>query len=309
MALRAPTSPRTQRQGRTRRSSPARIRGGRCHRPDTGRTVEHIQARHYTKANRRPHEIRLEVIHAMQAPEKPTTAEGVARYFATTTKRASAHTCHDNDSSIRCVLDKDVAYAAPGANHDGRQYELAGYAEQTEAEWKDKFSLAMLARVAVLVNHKCQESGNAMTWLSDREIAMGRRGICDHWAISRIYKRSSHWDTGPNFPKDLFVDMVRAAEMLPVHPTPSGGTTIMLNAQAFLVCPVDGGYQKLQADGGVFNDGCTHYHGSYLEDSMAEARKGQPDLPFTHIERVPGGDGTLYAILRQDGAVYGPAFA
>lgn len=276
--------------------------------------MKHIQARWYTKASRQPHHIRLEVIHAMQAPEKPTTAEAVARYFQNPTRngrpvKTSAHTCHDNDSSVRCVYDKDIAYAAPGANHDGRQYEMAGYSEQTAGEWRDKFSLSMLARVAVLVSNNCEKSGNPKTWLSDREIAQGHRGICDHWAISRVYKRSSHWDTGPNFPKDLFIDMVRSATMLPQHPAPTGGPTIMIDARSFLVCPVDGGYQKLQADGGVFStDGCNHYHGSYLEDSMAEARKGQPNLPFTAIERVVGGDGTLYAIMRQDGAVYGPHF-
>lgn len=270
--------------------------------------MKHIQARWYIKANRRPHEIRLEVIHAMQAPEKPATAEGVASYFSSTAKKVSAHTCHDNDSSVRCVYDKDIAYTAPGANHDGRQYELAGYSEQTAGEWKDKFSLSMLARVAVLVNQKCDESGNAKTWLSDKEIAQGRRGICDHAAISRIYKRSSHWDPGPNFPRDLFVDMVRAAPLL-TNPNAASGGPIMNNAVAFLQCPLDGGFQKLQSDGGVFNtDGCDHYNGSYLEPAMDKYKVGQPNLPFTSMVRVEGGNGTLYAIMRQDGAVYGPTF-
>lgn len=262
--------------------------------------MQHIQAAHYTKASRRPQDIRLEVLHTMEAPEKGTTAEAVARYFAGGSVKASAHYCIDNDSIVQCVYDKDIAYAAPGANHDGRQYEQAGYARQTGDEWRDNYSLSMLVRTAKLVSVKCEESGNAKTWLSDREIAAGKRGICDHAAISRVYRKSTHTDCGPNFPKDMFIDLVRAAPMLTQNPTPSGGTTIMNDAQDFLICPVDGGEQKLQADGGIFNaNGCGHYHGSYLEPNMAPHRNAP--RTFRAIQRVGQ---TGYRILANDGATY-----
>ena len=255
-----------------------------------------VQARWYTETDGR--RVRLNVIHDMEAPEKSTTAEAVARYFATTATKASAHYCYDDDSAVQCVRDKDVAYAAPGANNDGLHHELSGYAKQTAEEWRDKFSISTLTRCAIVVSNKCEEFDLPKTWLSDRELSLGRLGIVDHAQVSRVYKKSTHTDCGPNFPKDLFVDMVRAVNLLP-SPDPTG-VSIMNDAQDFLICPVDGGEQKLQADGGIFNaNGCQHYHGSYLEDNMAQHR----NVPrtFRAIQRVGT---TGYRILAHDGATY-----
>lgn len=260
-----------------------------------------IQARNYTKANRKPEDTRLEVIHCMQAPEKPNTAENVAKWMAgALAPKASAHYLYDNDSEVQGVLDKDVAWAAPGANHDGRHYELSGYAQQTRQEWLDPFGLSMLARVARRVSENCDLSGNPKTWLGNREVELGRRGITHHLVISEVYKKSSHWDVGYHFPVDLFVDMVRAAPLLQSAPAQNGVPTIMHDAQDFLICPVDGGEQKLQADGGVFNaNGCNHYHGSYLEPDMAPHRNAP--RTFRAIQRVGT---TGYRILANDGATY-----
>ncbi len=223
-----------------------------------------VQARNYTKADRTPGDIRLEVLHAMQAPEKPNTAEATATWFAgPTAPQGSAHYCFDNDSEVQCVLDKDVAWAAPGANRDGRHYELSGYAQQTADEWKDPFSLAMLVRCALVMAPRAEASGNPLVWLTNREIELGKRGVCHHLQISQIYKKSTHWDVGYNFPVDLFLSILRSTPLLD-HPQPTEGPAVIMNdCVASLRCPVDGGLQKLQYDGGIFNDHCSHFHGSY----------------------------------------------
>src|SRR5688572_13889549 len=96
------------------------------------------QARHYTPTSGR--QIDLVVLHDMEAPEKPATAENIASWFAgPNAPRASAHWCFDSNSAVRCVADKDVAWHAPGANHNGLGYEMAGYARQTGAEWLDPY--------------------------------------------------------------------------------------------------------------------------------------------------------------------------
>lgn len=240
--------------------------------------MQFIQARHYREATRKPEDIRLEVLHTMQAPEKPGTAEAVAAWFAgDSSPIASAHYCIDNDSEVRCVLDKDIAFGAPGANHDGRHYELAGYAQQTTNEWLDPFSDAMLARTAILVAGNCDTSGNAKTWLSNREVETGKRGITHHLVISQVYKKSTHWDVGYHFPVDYFIDMVRAVDLLPDFQKEAIPMAIMNDCVAALRCPIDGGYQKLQFDGGVFNShGCGHFHRSYL--SLVDPNTGKhPD--------------------------------
>src|SRR3954454_6387676 len=88
-----------------------------------------------TVATDRPFD--LVVIHSMEAPEKGETAEDVGHFFEKPSTRASAHYCVDNNSIVQCVQERDVAWAAPGANHDGVQIEHAGYARQTLREWED----------------------------------------------------------------------------------------------------------------------------------------------------------------------------
>lgn len=63
----------------------------------------------------------LVVIHTMEAPEKGSTAEDVARYFQTTDREVSSHHCIDDDTIVQCVREEDVAWCAPGANHNGIQ--------------------------------------------------------------------------------------------------------------------------------------------------------------------------------------------
>ena len=258
-----------------------------------------VEARFKTVTSGR--RIRLQVMHVMVAPEKPGTAEAVASWWnGPTSPRTSAHYCYDNDSEVQCVRDQDVAYAAPGANHDGLHHELAGYPHQTAQEWRDPYSDAMLARAAINVSQKCEDYDNPKTWLSDREIELGKSGICDHWAISRVYKRSTHWDVGPNFPKDFFVDIVRAASL--AAPNPAGGLYIMQDCVAAIECPVDGGYQKLQADGGVFNsDGCNHFHGSWHSPEMLQ-HHNDPNRVFVDIVRIAGTTG--YTIVSRRGEPY-----
>jgi N-acetyl-anhydromuramyl-L-alanine amidase AmpD len=109
-------------------------------------------AKWFTKVTGPARDIRLIVLHSMEAPEKGTTAESVAKYFAGGSggRKASAHYCIDDDSIIQCVDCADVAYAAPNANSVGIHLELAGYARQSREEWLDAFGTAMLRNAARL---------------------------------------------------------------------------------------------------------------------------------------------------------------
>ena len=95
-----------------------------------------VKARWFKPIVNQKREVRVIVIHTMEADETDQTAENVANYFKNVepTNKVSAHLCIDNNSIIQCVLDNDVAYAAPGANHNGIQLELAGFASQRAAD-------------------------------------------------------------------------------------------------------------------------------------------------------------------------------
>lgn len=170
-------------------------------------TMPFIQARNYTRG--RSGTIDLLVVHTMESPEKPDTAESVARWFAgPTAPQASAHYCIDSDSIVQCVKDEDVAWHAPGANHNGLGFEHAGCAAQTPAEWSDDYSTKCLELSAELVAQKCIQYSVPVVWLRASDLLAGRRGITGHVQVSEAFKRSTHTDPGPNFPVERYVGLV-----------------------------------------------------------------------------------------------------
>lgn len=197
--------------------------------------------------------IRLIVMHTMEAPEGANTAENIAAYFAKKTTKASAHICGDNNSTVRCVDDNDTAWAAPGANADGLQYELAGYARQTAAEWADAYSVAALELAAQQCAEWAKRYGIPIRHLTPAELKAGHAGFVSHDDVSKAFRKSSHWDPGPNFPWQAFLARVAALAggVLPVSnptPPPTPSTTIRQGStgalvsrlQAFLGVPADG---------------------------------------------------------------------
>lgn len=159
--------------------------------------------------------VRVIVIHAMDAPEKGDTAESVARYFETlpdSEGKKSAHVCVDNNSTVQCVWDNDVAYAAPGANHDGIQIELAGFTSQSAAEWADEYSTATLAEAARAAAYYCRKYRIPAVHLTNEQLRNDGRGIVGHYQVTAVYPTlgHGHTDPGPGFPWTAFVGMVAA---------------------------------------------------------------------------------------------------
>lgn len=153
--------------------------------------------------------IRLVVMHSMEWTETSTTAEDCARMFATMTRQASAHVCVDNNSAVRCVADKDTAWAAPGANADGLQLELAGFARQTRAQWLDEYGQDLLAQAAAVAAGWCKLHKIPVKKLTRAELKAGKKGFTSHADVSAVYKRSDHSDPGTGFPWDVFLGLVR----------------------------------------------------------------------------------------------------
>ncbi len=169
--------------------------------------MKKVQARWYHKGRLSP--IRLIVIHDMEWMERPTTAEDCAQMFKTQGTQASAHVCVDNNTVVRCVDDADTAWAAPGANADGLQMELAGYGHQTRAQWLDPYSKAMLELAAQVCADWCTKYKIPVRKLSQAELKAGRRGFTCHADVSAVYKRSDHGDPGKNFPWEYLLQRVK----------------------------------------------------------------------------------------------------
>ena len=165
---------------------------------------------HYYEGREKP--LRLIVIHTMEAPESPKTAENIAAYFASGAVVASAHACVDQDSVVVCLPPSDTAFAAPGANADGYQIEHAGYASQDGAGWNDAESQSMLRLSAAHAREIALAAGIPLKHLTNAELAAGEAGFVGHNQVSDVYKRSDHWDPGANFPWDQYMDLVTDGE-------------------------------------------------------------------------------------------------
>jgi N-acetyl-anhydromuramyl-L-alanine amidase AmpD len=170
-----------------------------------------IQARFFRTfgPGRRP--VRLIVIHTMEVPERDGIAKDIAIDFAhrPDNKKASAHLCIDNKEIFQCVKDNDIAFAAPGANQDGIQLELAGRAAQTAENWMDAYSTAVLENAANAAAQYCLKYEIPVVHLTNVELGdQVTKGFVGHVQVTDVFKLSDHRDPGEAFPWDHFLERV-----------------------------------------------------------------------------------------------------
>ena len=101
-----------------------------------------------------------------------------------------------------------IPWGAAGANHDGLHVEICGYARWSQDEWLYRDS--MLRRAAYRVANWCWLYSIRPKWLTDRQLAGGKaRGLTTHKQVTEVFKRGTHWDPGPDFPRNVFLTWVR----------------------------------------------------------------------------------------------------
>lgn len=175
-------------------------------------TPKFIGSPNFTPATNRG--IDLVVIHTIESAEKGDSAESCARWFQSAAAKVSAHYCVDNNSIVQCVKQKDVAWCAPGANHNGIHIEHAGRARQSPAEWRDDYSVDMLIRSAEISAEICRRYSIPVQYLGAAGVKRGLRGITTHAAVSLAFKKSNHTDPGRNFPIVPYIQLVKAMKGL-----------------------------------------------------------------------------------------------
>jgi N-acetyl-anhydromuramyl-L-alanine amidase AmpD len=251
--------------------------------------IAFMQARNYTRASRTS--VDLIVLHDMEYPERFDAAEQVARWFSgPSAPQASAHYNFDADSIVQCVLDKDIAWAAPGANSNGIHFEHAGYAKQRPEDWADPFSAAELKLSAQLASILCPKYKIPVEYVDVAGLKAGKRGITTHNNVSLAFKKSTHTDPGPNFPLAHYIDLVRGAAAPPKEMRP------VVNAPVVTILSHpnwNGGYIQVGADGGTF---------SWDAPNFGSLGAVKLNSPIVDGDVTPTGNG--YTLLGADGGVF-----
>jgi N-acetyl-anhydromuramyl-L-alanine amidase AmpD len=172
-----------------------------------------VQAAHFTRADRSYSDIDLVVIHTTEGPETERRSDATAAWFADQRSGGSAHYVVDPVQIVQCVREEDVAWGAGGANRRGIHIELCGKAGQTAADWADGASRAELDLAARLVADLCRRYSIPEVRLDPAALKAGATGIAGHADCSQAFG-GTHWDPGPAFPWDLFLDEVRGQVQL-----------------------------------------------------------------------------------------------
>lgn len=177
-------------------------------------TLPFVQARYYSKGRSLP--ILAIVIHTAECLETPSAAENVAAYFAgPNAPKASAHYCVDCDSVVQCVRDDDTAWHAGPVNGWTIGIELAGKAGQGDAGWQDEFSQRTLSNAAELVAVLCTDNGIPIVRLTPEQVKARELGMFGHHDVTVAYgHKGGHWDPGPTFPWQAFIDLAKAYQSI-----------------------------------------------------------------------------------------------
>lgn len=184
----------------------------------------------------------LIVIHSTVSATRAGAARATARYFATETTKTSAHYCVDSQEVVQCVGDHTVAYhcgynadsigiemcdmpnaaslahwLVPKAKRTGKKASFHGR-RINPLRWIEPQHRSMLQLTARLTAQLCLSYGIPIRYLSDEQLRAWDRGgrtpalggIVTHAQMSRVFKRSSHWDPG-KWPSALFLKRTQLA--------------------------------------------------------------------------------------------------
>jgi hypothetical protein len=148
------------------------------------------------------------VIHCTAATNP---AASTAAYFHDcSSSHGSTQAVADDDQGFTCVPDDAVCAGAPPLNQEGLHIEQPGLVEWTREIW-----LAHpddLKRVAYWTAQKCRQYGIPVLLLHADDLKLGgerTKGITYHAAITEAFHQSTHTDPGPNFPWDVFMQLVQ----------------------------------------------------------------------------------------------------
>jgi len=153
------------------------------------------------------------VIHCTDA-DNP--ASSTANFFHSSDDSGSAQAVADDIEGFTMVPDDAICAGAPPLNQEGLHIEQPGLVTTAHGiPWTRDVWLShaeQLRRVAFWTAQKCKEHDIPIRLLKTDDLLRegeGARGITSHAAVSEAFHQSTHSDPGPNFPWDVFMELVQ----------------------------------------------------------------------------------------------------
>jgi N-acetyl-anhydromuramyl-L-alanine amidase AmpD len=150
------------------------------------------------------------------------SALGTARYFTQPNSGGSAHYVIDTRDIFQCLADNEVPWGARSAsqisaNTRGMHIEQVGFARWNKEQWYD--NIEMLLRTAWITARIAKKYKIPAVFVTSFNLINSPKlkGITTHNEISLASKkldpsnasRYDHTDPGPNWPRALFMTMVK----------------------------------------------------------------------------------------------------
>ena len=186
------------------------------------------QSRHVGRPQQKPRSICAVVIHSTENAELEGMARMNAGLFASdASPLASVHYFVDDRDVYQTVREEDVACATGhqgpgGVDLVSVHVEIVGRANQTASQWSDDYSRLALYNAMGLVADVCRRCKLQPLFIPAAVLAHGDfNGITTHHEISIATRQpGGHYDPGPNFPMEAFLNGVQWVMLRLENPMP-----------------------------------------------------------------------------------------
>lgn len=148
-------------------------------------------------------------LHTSESPSS-STVEAVARYQLSE-QNGSYHVLVDRTKMMWANTDDWFTWSNGNwGNQDGLHICFIGYAKATRAEWlAEEKKCGTLSRAAWVAAGWCAKYGLPPAFVDAAGLKAKRKGISTHNESRLAWGGTTHWDPGPGFPMDVFVDLVK----------------------------------------------------------------------------------------------------
>lgn len=188
--------------------------------------VPFVQSANYTPVpDDKPRTVELVVVHCTENAELEGMARMNANLFADKSRSPKASFTYvvDDREIIQCVREEDVAWHAPGCNHNGIGIEIVGRASQTTSQWADDYSRLALYGAMGIVADVCRRRKLLPVFVPAATLAGGGcSGITTHQQVTFAFPNvgHGHQDPGNNFPLEAFINGVQWMMLRLENPMP-----------------------------------------------------------------------------------------